>query len=162
MYKDFFRSKIFSGIIIGIGVLIIVGVIFQAGKFVGLKKAEFSGRMGDNYSRIFDGQGGEMMGLPPIGLDLPGGHGSVGKIIKIDLPKVVVEDRGNVEKVIIVGGKTLIREFRDEIKSSDLEVGDFIVVLGKPNNIGEIEADLIRTMPDSSLIMGTSSLFRKK
>jgi len=160
--KDFFKSKFFSGIIITLVILIGICLVFQAGKFVGQRKAEFSRGMGDNYSRIFDRPSGvmNMIGLPP--LDLPGSHGSVGKIIKIDLPKVVVEDRENVEKVIVISDKTTIREFREEIKPDDLEVGDFIVVLGKPNNNGQIEADLIRIMPDSSLMIGTSSLPKKK
>jgi len=153
--QEIFKSKVFSGIILAIIVLVAVGVVFQAGKFVGLRKAEFSHGMGNNYYRIFDGRGEGMMGLPPS--DLPGGHGSVGKIIKIDLPNIVVEDRENVEKVIVINDKTTIRKFRDEIKSGDLKVGDFIVVLGKPNSTGQIEADLIRMMPDPSPIMGTSS-----
>ncbi|MGB8815672.1 MAG: hypothetical protein WCC74_00310 [Minisyncoccia bacterium] len=153
--KEIFKSKVFSGIVLVVFILIGIGVVFQAGKFVGLRKAEFSRGMGDNYRRIFDAPGSNMMGLSPR--DLPGGHGSVGKIIKIELPNIIVEDNGNVEKTIVINNKTTIREFRDEIKPSDLEVGDYIVVLGKPNSSGQIVANLIRTMPDLTPITGTSS-----
>jgi len=157
--QEVFKSKVFSGVALTVIILVGIGIVFQAGKFVGFREAGFSRGMGDNYSRIFENRpnGGMMnvMGSPLQ--DFPGGHGSVGKIIKIELPNIVVEDRENVEKVIVINDKTTIREFKNEIKSSDLKIGDFIVVLGKPNDEGQIEADLIRTMPDPSPITGTSS-----
>lgn len=153
-YKEFFKSKIFSGIIIGIGILIIVGIIFQAGKFVGLRKAEFSIKLGDNYNRIFGEQENDMMNFLPL-KELPGGHGSVGKIVKIELPNIIVEDVGNVEKEIILTDDTTIRRSRNEIKPTDLKVGDSIAVLGNPNLNGQIEANLIRIMPSNSSVKNT-------
>ena len=41
---------------------------------------------------------------------------------------------------------------RDEIKISDLKIGDFIVVIGSPNTDGQVEAKFIRLMPEPDLI----------
>ena len=53
----------------------------------------------------------------------------------------------NLEKTVVVTELTEIREFRDTIQVSELTVGDFIVVLGTPNEEGQVEAKLIRTVP---------------
>jgi len=155
--KIFFKSKIFSAIILGIAILICTGFVFQVGKFVGLKKAQFSCGLGDNYSKIFGDRDDSMMGGIRGGRQSPDAFGSTGRIIKINLPNIIIEDRANVEKLIVMTDDTLIRKLSDEVKSTDLRVGDFIVVLGAPDEKGRIEAKLIRIMPDPSLMMGTSS-----
>lgn len=147
-FKDIAQSKTLRGVIIGICIFIVIILIFQAGVFVGYKKAEFSGRFGDNYSRAFGGdqRGPGMMG--GFSQDIfVGGHGATGKIVRISLPSIVVADQGNVEKIITVNDDTAIRNFRATIQSTDLKVGDFIVVLGSPDDQGQIVAKLIRLMP---------------
>ena len=41
-----------------------------------------------------------------------------------------------------------IKKFRDSIKAEDLKVGDFVAVIGNPNDQAGVEAKLIRIMPD--------------
>ena len=63
------------------------------------------------------------------------------------LAELVLERFGlgrDAEKTIIVNGKTVIRKFRDALKSADLKVNDSVVVVGDPNEEGQIEAKLIR------------------
>ena len=147
--KEYIKSQSFKGILIGIFIVITILVIFQAGVVVGGRKASFAHRFGDNFERNFrDPRGGGLMpkGMP-LGTDTPGGHGAVGQIVSIALPHVVVAGPDNLEKTIIISTDTRIREFRSELTPNDLEVGDFIIVLGTPNDEGQVEAKLIRLAP---------------
>jgi hypothetical protein len=148
--KEFFQSKTFRGILYGVGIVVVILLVFQAGVFVGYHKASFSYRSGEKLYRMFDeGQDrrsfmGMSRGAFP---DTPNTHGTIGKIIKLDLPTLVVEDKDKTEKIIIIKDDTTIRRFREEIKSSDLKMDDFIVVVGTPNADGQVEARLVRVMP---------------
>jgi hypothetical protein len=151
--ENIHKSKIVAGIIIGLLIAIIVLAIFQFGVMVGYKKANFSRNMGDNFQRNFMGEFGEnRLGGGPFGgfggeMDFPGGHGAVGEIVSINLPNIVVTGPDNLEKTVIVDSKTAVRQFREEIKSEDLKTGQFIVVLGNPNDDGAVLAKLIRVVP---------------
>ena len=61
----------------------------------------------------------------------------------------------NVEKSVLITDDTEIREFRNLIKPEDLKVNDLVIVIGSPNNTGEIQAKLIRLMPAN--MMGTTT-----
>lgn len=130
---DFFESKLFQGIIIGLGCLIIIALVFKIGVFVGQKKAEFSFMWGQNYHRNFG--------------DFIDANGSFGQIIKISGPSLVVKDADGEERIVLVNNGTSIKYFRGEIKLSELKIGDNIVVIGDINKDGRIEAKLIRVMP---------------
>ncbi len=147
--KDIAQSKTLRGVIIGLVIFIGISLVFQLGVFVGYKKAEFSGRFGDNFSRSFAGdrRGPDMMGGFTKDIFV-GGHGAVGKIVRISLPTIVVADRENIEKIILVNDDTVVRSFRKDIKSDILAVGDFVVVLGSPDDRGQIVSKLIRVMPE--------------
>lgn len=142
-----FQSKIFQGVILGIAGLAVVLFIFKAGMFVGERKANFSCRWSDNYHRNFGGPRGGF--APGFGdRDFLDANGTFGKIIKIDGQQIIVGGANNAEKVILVDEKTVIRSLRETIKISDLKVDDTVVVVGEPNNVGQIEAKLIRVMPN--------------
>ncbi len=130
----------------GIGGIIIALLIFQAGMFVGYRKASFSYRWGDNYHRTFGEQQKFPFRMGPRG-DFSESHGVVGKVVSIKLPTFVVEGSDNVEKVVVIKEDTIIRRFRDTLKPEDLKTGDLIVVIGSPNNQSEVEAKLIRMLP---------------
>ncbi|MFA5831018.1 MAG: hypothetical protein WC878_04285 [Candidatus Paceibacterota bacterium] len=150
-FKNFLQSSKAKHILAGIGIAVIALLIFQAGMFVGYKKAAFSFRSGDNFYRTFGERGrGFPEPIQRMGLDMmdpTNAHGTIGKIASIVLPKIMIADRDGVEKTVIVGAKTDIRRFRDSIKPEELKVGDFITVIGEPNDEGQIEARLIRVMP---------------
>jgi|SRR3989338_358860 len=152
MYKDlkeFAQSKSFRGILVGIGVAIIALLIFQAGMFVGYRKAAFAYRFGDNYYRAFDHRGSKAFreSFPGKFMDV---NGAAGTIVSIDLPTFVVVGPDEVEKVILIGDKTRIRHFDQEVEPSNLKVDDFTVILGSPNESSQIEAKLIRVLPPPS------------
>lgn len=149
---EIFRSKGFKALLTGFGIALAASLIFQAGLFVGYHKAGFSYRMGENYFKTFEGRNRDgflprMPGMPGLDRNLTGANGTIGKIIKIDLPVIVVADRDNVEKSVLLLADTAIRKFRDELRASDLKVDDFVVIFGSSNSESQIEAKLIRLMP---------------
>lgn len=148
MLKDIHNSKTVRGIIIGLGIAVLVLGIFKLGQVSGYHKAKFSQRFGDNFNRNFvDPREGGFLKDFSDRRNLPGGHGAVGKIVSIALPLIVVAGPDNIEKTIVVSDSTEIHMYRDDINTKDLNIGDFIVVLGNPNDSGQVEAKLIRTVP---------------
>jgi hypothetical protein len=144
--NKFFQSKVLTLIVCIIAALIIILIVFKVGMFVGERKAEFTFRWGDNYHRNFGGpRGGFMQGFNDR--DFIDANGTFGQIIKIDNSNIVVKGRDDIEKVIIINDKTVIKSLNETIKSSDLKVDDYIVTIGEPNEQGQITAKLIRVMP---------------
>ena len=153
------RSKTFQGVILGLGIVIAALFIFQAGIFIGYRKASFSYRWGENYHRNFGGpRGGFLRGRFPN--DFVNPHGTFGQIIKIELPVITIQGR-EAEKTIIANNTTIIRKFSDELKPSDLKVNDAVVVVGDPNEEGQIKAKLIRVFnPEDAKETKMRSWFR--
>ncbi|TSC53659.1 MAG: hypothetical protein LiPW39_149, partial [Parcubacteria group bacterium LiPW_39] len=52
--------------------------------------------------------------------------------------------QGDVEKIILISEKTTIEKGRETIKKEELKAGDRVVIIGSPNEQGQIEAKLIR------------------
>jgi len=142
--KKVFESKVLFGILCGIGIFIVALLIFSAGVDVGFHKASFGRAWGENYEHNF----GFVPNRPIIGEDnFPNANGAIGKIIKIELPTIIVQDKDNTEKVVLIKNDTQIQEMRAPITSSDLKIDNFVVIIGEPNTQGQIEAKFIRVMP---------------
>ena len=144
--KKVFESKILFGFLVLIGILIVALLIFSVGVSVGFHRASFGKNWGDNYERNF--------GMRPMGMhvfnnedNFPNAHGAIGKIIKIELPTIIVQDKDKTEKVILIKDDTKIQEMRENITSADLKIDDFVIVIGSPDDKGQIEAKFIRIMP---------------
>lgn len=149
-FNKFFQSKSFKIIIWVIIGLAVFCFIFNIGMFIGFRKASFSYKWGENYHRNFAGP--RQGFLRDFGRDFGGqdfieSHGVIGQIIKIEDSELVIKGPNDVEKVVLVKDKTVINRFRETIKVSDLKVDDQIVVIGEPNEAGQIEAKLIRLLP---------------
>jgi hypothetical protein len=144
--KKVLDSKFLVRILKIIVVFIVVILIFSAGVTVGFHKATFGRDWGEHYNENFGmgHQGGPTGGMD----DFPNAHGAIGKILKIELPNIIVEDRDNTEKAILVGNDTQIQEGSNTLTSTDLKIGDFAVVIGTPDPQGVIEAKLIRILPN--------------
>lgn len=147
-----FESKIFIGILYGIGIMIILMVVFSLGASFGSHKASFGKAWGENYERNFGRMSPPALGLGSNKDSFPNAHGAIGKIIKIELPTIIVQDKDNTEKVILLKEDTKIQKMKSKLATNDLNVDDFIVVIGSPNEIGQIEAKLIRIMPSPELL----------
>lgn len=163
--KKYIQSKLQSAVLrktlFVVGVLIVVLVIFQAGMFVGERRAAFSYRFGDNYMRNFGEHTGDrgLMGGRGGGTFLES-HGAAGKILSITPPTLIILGRDNIEKVILTSSKTAVKQFRDNATLTDLKIDDFIVVIGSPNEASQIDAKFIRilpTPPDFAINTSTST-----
>ena len=129
------------------GSIFVALLIFQAGMFVGFKKAGFAFRNGEQYFKQMSGRpNDQFMGMNRG--DFANSHGATGKIISIKLPIITVADKDNTEKIILISTSTDIKKFKDTIKAVDLKVNDFITVIGDPDDKAQVEAKLIRIMPD--------------
>ena len=169
--KNFFQSKAFKIAVSAIGGLLILLLVFKAGMLVGYRKASFSFKYGDNYFKNFGGRMEKNRMMRGFGdMDFMRAGGASGQILKIDslakteevpatastsVPQtessqgvaLTLKDRDGTEKIILVTNKTEIRKFRETVKLSDLKIDDYVVVIGEPNDPGQIEAKLIRIMP---------------
>jgi len=145
-YNKIFQSKVFKVVLILVVILIVLLLGFQLGLMVGFRKASFSYQWGDNYHRNFAGPRNGFVG-PFDRRDFMDAHGVIGQIAKIDGSTIIIKAHDNLEKIVLVNDKTTINRFRDNIKLSDLRVDDIVVVIGNPNNSGQIEAQLIRLLP---------------
>ncbi len=140
------QSKILKGVLIGLGVLAISLIILQAGMFVGFRKASFSYGLGDNFRPTFGGRyRGDFVGMPHGGF--VNAHGASGKIISVSGSTFILEDDDNVEKIVSMTTSTAVMRFRNAVPTTELKVGDFVVVIGAPDDQAQLEARLIRIMP---------------
>ena len=151
------NQDVLKRVIIGLAGFVVIVLIFSAGMFVGGTKARFSYRWAESYHKNFAGPRGGFFGdwrtLPPPG-DFIEGHGTFGEIIKIEGNTLIVKGRENIEKVILVSEKTVIKSGRKDIKISDLKIRDEAVIIGSPNEEGQIEANLIRLFPPKTGFRG--------
>lgn len=148
------ESKYFKGAAITCGVLLVALVSFAAGINVGSHKALFSARFGENYERNFlagpIGEGARP--LPPFGeaMDatnqkgMRNPHGVGGEILSVAENTLVIKNRDNQENTIRVSEATIVNRGKETLTAGDLVVGDKIVVVGKPQDDGVIDAHLIR------------------
>jgi hypothetical protein len=141
-----FQSKAFKIIIRIFAALAIILLIFEAGLVVGYKKANFSFKWGENYHLNFGGPRGGFL-EDARGRDMIDSHGITGQIIKIETSTIIIGGRDNVEKIVNLNDDTAIMRFRDQIKPADLKIGELVVIIGDPNDAGQINAKFVRIMP---------------
>lgn len=129
-------------ILIILCVILLSFSMFQLGINIGSNRGRFACNWAKNYQNNFGGpqRGFGIMPEKPF-ID---GHGIFGEIIKIDNSDIIINDRNNIEKVIKITNDTSINNFESKAKITDLKVGDRIMVIGDPNNQGQIDAKLIR------------------
>ena len=125
--------------------IVLLGV-FQMGVFVGYHRASFSYRWGENYHRMFGGPRHGFFG----GMwdrDYTDAHGIFGTVLKLDGDTLIIKDKDNTEKTILMTTSTVIRAGRDTLRPADLAPNTQVVIIGTPNAGGQIEAKLIRIFP---------------
>ncbi len=148
--EHFFQSKIFRGVLIGLGAVAITGFIFHAGVIIGSHRALFASKWGENYYRNFGGEHGEQRKVKNFhsgfGRQEISGHGVLGSIISIKENTVVVRGQDDLERDVEITDKTLIKRGRDSISLADVKVGDNVMAFGSPDDSGRISATLIRVV----------------
>jgi hypothetical protein len=148
-FNDFLQSKKYSRIMASLGILLAALVIFAAGAFVGYRKADFSYRWSDNYYRDFGGPGSPF-NMSHADDNAPTSHGAFGKIVAVNLPSFAVQGPDEAEKVVIIDSQTIIRSFHNQATTTDIQPGQFVVVIGEPDDNGQIQASLVRIVPSPS------------
>lgn len=147
--SSFFQSRTFMTILWAVGAVLALLIVFKTGEAVESQKADFAYRWSQNYYPNF-------VGRPSPGMDIGGNgfmmaHGVFGPIISINAPSFVVQDmNNNIEKDVITSTGTVIKDLNSDIPFSDLEVDEQVVIIGSPDNSGQIEARLIRVIPAPS------------
>lgn len=143
--KIFQNPDVLKWITIGLVGFIFIILVFGAGVKVGTLKARYSYQWADNYHKNFAGPRGGFLGdwrRFPAG-DFISGHGAFGEIIELNNSGFVIKGREDVEKVVITNQDTTVTKGRETIKDG-LKVGDQVVIIGSPNEEGQIEAKFIR------------------
>ena len=133
------------GIIVMLGFAFMMGV-FGVGIWVGQKRAEFSFHWMENYQRNFGGPG---MGMAPnfINKNTMGAHGIFGTVIKIDGTTLIIKGKNAIEESVEVLPGTTIVNNAGVITISDIKINDAVVIIGSPDDLGEVEAKFIRILP---------------
>jgi hypothetical protein len=131
-----------------IGGLFVFSVIFQLGVFVGYHKANYAHNFSDSYRKNFRGEKGGSFGSMMRGNNLPTAHGAFGTVLTTTLPTFIIEDKDGLEKSILILSSTIIKNISGNASSSSITPNNLIMVLGDPNASGQIEAKLIRIMPN--------------
>jgi len=144
--KQQLQSRKFRRFVIAIGIAVATLLVFSAGMEVGFMKASFNYRFGEKYYGTF-GPRPIHAGVGFIPNDISDSHGVSGRIVSITMPRFVVADKDNTEKIVRLGDDTVIRRLRDSITGASLEVGEDVIVIGTPNEDSEIEAKFIRIVP---------------
>jgi hypothetical protein len=121
-------------------------LIFSLGILVGETKARFYYSWLGNYNNNFRGpkMGFENFKNFPPRFNLMHGYGLFGEVIEIGYNDLVLKDENGIEKIIILRDNTLIKRNFSSIKKDDLKNGDKIMVIGSPNDQGQVEAKFIR------------------
>ena len=143
--KLFYNPDVLKWVIVGLVGFIVIILIFSVGMKVGTLKAKYSYNWAESYHKNFAGPRGGFLGAWrgfPAG-DFIGGHGAFGEVIEISDNGFVVKGRGDVEKIIIISEETVIK-IGSETVEDGLQIGDRVVIIGSPNEDGQIEAKLIR------------------
>jgi len=148
-FKEIFKPGHFNKLLAVLTAAVVLVFVFTLGVFVGHEKARFSRDWGENYYRNIVGPGpggpaGLMMGLGRPGFSA---HNGLGQIIKIDGDSLLIRDQSNLEKTILITNQTAIVEDHQNIMAGDLKVDDKIIIIGRPNDRGQIEPKLIRVLP---------------
>lgn len=147
------KSKGFKIAALVVAFILVAFISFAGGMKIGSRKALFSCRWGENYERNFMGPRppiGRSGFMDPMMRDFEGrgfrnAHGLAGTVISIIDNKLIVKDEDNKENMVVVTDKTIINKTRfDNLKISDLKPDDKIVVMGKPDDNGIVNAVLIR------------------
>lgn len=121
-------------------------VIFATGVWVGQERAQFSFAWAENYHNNFGGPKKGMLKNFPMS-DYTNSHGVFGTVLSVDETSLVVAGDDSKEKTIVVNANTNLVDSKGKIMLPAIDAGDTVVVIGSPNNQGQIKAEFIRVLP---------------
>ena len=135
-------------------IVFVLGVTFKVGEEVGSHRANFTKNWGERYSNNFGSFGRERdsrFGFGMMGGNFRSVHGAIGKVLTVSSSTIMMLDNNdNIEKSILINKDTVIRNGRDNASTTSLKSDNFVMVIGEPNENGQIVAKLIRVMSNST------------
>jgi len=155
MKTDFIKTGWFKWTATGVLLFIIILSFFNIGRNLGFRQASFVCAWNNNYPRNMMGEFGfgRMLGGnrdERLGFggpqDFMGSHGLIGQVYGLNEGGLVLQDRDGVEKSVVFTSATKIMKNREEVKATEIKVGDEVMVLGAPSSQGQIEAGLVRVL----------------
>ncbi|MDR3557925.1 MAG: hypothetical protein P4L61_00140 [Candidatus Pacebacteria bacterium] len=112
------KPTLLKKIIIVVGIILGIFVVLNIGMVIGARQASYMNQ-----------------------------HGAIGQITKIDQDSIFIKDPDGIEKLIVVGTSTEIKN-KDKMSSvSDLHADEFIIAIGSPDNACQLEAKAIQIVP---------------
>lgn len=145
IHKIMFSLRMLRIVLITVSVILISLFMFEAGMVVEFRKASFGKSWDEHYLDNFGPRRHGPLGAMPD--EFPAAHGTIGTVVRVALPTLVVAGPDNAEKVIVISDDTQIRRMRDTLAPSDLVPSESVVVIGDPNADGQIRARFIRILP---------------
>lgn len=148
--KPVLKKYAFPLIVVAVIWLVVLLLAFKVGVSVGTRKAEFTCQWSENYHRNFGGPppGGFMQLLDRD--EAVQAHGVFGSVIQTATGSLIIKQNDGVEKVVLVGDDTVIQLLRQRVPLNEVHVNETAVVIGEPNDQGQIEATFIRLLPPPS------------
>lgn len=142
--QNIYNSKWFGWVLGAIGVLILLLVVFRLGMYVGERRESLDTQWGENYGRLFgEPKPGFFPGRSANPVDM-NAFGNGGIVLTVDGDSLTIKGNDGNEKSILTDNSTVIREMKQDITLKDIKSGDMVVILGEPNNSGQILAKFIR------------------
>jgi len=147
--NKFLKNPTSMRIVIILAIIIVAIFIFGAGISVGYHRAIFTMARQSGYGRGFNDPRSP---FAPFfhDSDHANSHGTVGEIIKVTLPAIMVKSSHSAEQVVNISSSTIIRSMYATASTSDLVIGDRVVIIGAPNQNGSIDAAFVRILPSAS------------
>jgi len=117
---------------------------------IGFKKANFSYRWEENYHQNFAGP--KKGFIAELGRDFGNqdfieSHGIFGQIIKNESSSLVIKGPDNIEKIVLLNNDTIIKLQKQTVTKSELITNQYLVIIGEPNESGQLAAKFIRLLP---------------
>ena len=145
--KEYLQSPSFSNALKALGVLLVALIVFWAGMAVGYRKAMFSYSWHSHYAQQFAEDHSPLFPNDGDADNMPNPHGAFGMVVAAHLPTIVIKGPNEAEKTVSIQSGTQVRSFHDAAASTTIKNGDFVVVIGSPDDEGRIVASFIRILP---------------
>jgi hypothetical protein len=147
--QSLIQSKWLQTVVVGLAALLVLGFVFELGMTVGIRKASHVTNFCNGYPRMFGHRPPGMFGGPGNGPDMGpgfGSHGVFGKVLSVSGNTVIVQSKDLIEQDVLVTSSTKIRLGNEEFSLQEVHPGEDAAVFGVPNDLGQIEARLIRML----------------
>lgn len=145
--KPHLKKYAFPLIVVTVIWLVVLLLVFRLGLNLGLRQGAFTCQWSENYHRNFGGPppGGFMQALGND--ESVRAHGVFGQVIGTATGTLLIKQNDGVETSVAVTDDSVIEMFRQRVPITEVHVNEMVVVIGEPNDQGQITAAFIRILP---------------